>query len=222
MHLSFAVQAHPARADEAEAIAALTQGEIVYDPDPDSRIRSAWRTFRHLLETTPAEATHRVQVQDDAILCPDFREAVHLAVTAQPDRLLVFFVGLNSSHGRLMELACNRDLSWLELETAHFTPVVATCWPVRYIPLLLEYVDGQHWPEKFCADDEIVSRFLRQAQLRALASVPSLVDHNGSRSLIRGGVRPDRRAALYIGDCDCSALEIDWEAEPGRVSSRPG
>lgn len=222
MHLSFAVQAHPARTELAEALAAEIHGTVVYDPAPDSKVRSPWRTFRHLLETTPEDATHRVTVQDDAILCPHFYEAVQLAVAHQPDRLIVFFVGLNSPHGRLMQLACEHDLTWFDLDTMHFTPTLATCWPVRLIPPLLEYVDAQRWPEKFVADDEIVSRFLRHTKERAVATVPSLAEHQGSHSLVRGGPRPDRQAALYIGDCDCSALELDWASEPGRVPSRRG
>lgn len=216
--VSFAIQSHPHREHLAALLAGELRAEIVLDPDPDSPIRSPWRTFRHLLETTPPDATHRFQIQDDAIVCPYAREAIEAAVEARPDRLLVFFVAGNPHHhANAVRVACRDDLPWAVLDYAHWVPVVATCWPVDLIPPLLEYVDAQRWPEQFCADDEIVGRYVRELKHRPLASVPSLVEHRDEhQSLIgkrnAGGQDPGRVAACWIGDCaDCmDAREIDW------------
>jgi hypothetical protein len=223
--VSFAIQAHPKRGDLAAELAAKIGGDVdvVMDPDPDSVVKSPWRTFRHLFETTPAGATHRAQIQDDAVICRNYRRAVELAVEARPDRILVFFVGGNPyQHAQAVREACSNDESWAELSYAHWLPVIATCWPVALIPELFEFNDRQTWPERFSSDDERCGRFIRDIKHNPLASVPSLVEHLdeqpsliGRRAL--GGRDPGRVAACWIGDCDeCGdPLEIDWTIGPG-------
>lgn len=216
--ISFAVQAHPQRALLAHALAQKLGGEAVFDPDPENAIRSPWRTFRHLMETTPPGATHRFQIQDDARVCPGLPEAMQNLVRAWPDRLLVLFVGGNPPHhARQVLEACREDRSVVNLVPAYWLPVVATCWPVEMTRELLAFVDAQRWPERFCADDEICGRFIKEAQVTALGTVPSLVQHEdvipslaGRRTA--GGADLGRIAACWIGDCDeCTdAREIDW------------
>lgn len=200
----------------------IGDAEIVFDPDPDSPIRSPWRTFRHLFETTPDGATHRAQIQDDAVVCRNYRRAVELAVEAQPDRLLVLFVGGNPYvHSEAVKKACARDVSWAELEYGQWCPAVATCWPCPMICEFLEWEDRQNYPEKFISDDERVGRFLREYEYLPLATVPSLADHpDMNDSLIgrrnSGGLDTGRIAACWIGDCDeCDdPTLIDWTVGP--------
>lgn len=208
----------------AEALAVRIGGEveIVFDPDPLHRVRSPWRTFRHLLETTPAGATNRFQCQDDVIVCDGFRQAVLRAVQARPGRLLVFFVGGNPyQHSQAVLRACRRDEPWAELDHAHWVPVVATCWPVDLILRLTEFVDAQGWPPHFRSDDEIVGRFVREINHTPLATVPSLVEHpDVTPSLIgtraKGGADTGRIAACFIGEgCGDCVETIDWTHGPG-------
>jgi hypothetical protein len=217
--VSFAVQAHPARTLRAELLAKAIGGDVVYDPEPSSPHPGPWRTFRRLLELTPPDATHRLQIQDDALVCRSFRGAVEAAVEAQPGRVLVFFVGTEPKPYRDRVLrACDRDLPWAELPVfgyVHWLPTVCTCWPAAMIPELLDWVDAQGWPDKFFADDERTGRFMRDTGRQPLASVPSLVEHpDDTPSLV--GKRTGRHAACWIGDCDeCDdPLAIDWTLEP--------
>lgn len=217
-YISFAIQAHPARAEMAEALARDLQAEIVYDPAPESPLRSPWRTFRHLLETTPGEATHRFQIQDDAVVCPHLREAVQAAVTARPDRVVVFCVTGNPyHHAQAVRAACAADEPWARLDYAYWLPLISTCWPVGLIEPFMDWVDAQQWPPEFCADDEICGRYLREIEHSALATVPSLVDHPDRNTSLIGlrawaGEDPGRIAACWIGACqDCTdARTIDW------------
>lgn len=217
-YVSFAIQAHPARRELAENLAAKLLAQIVWDPEPESAIRSPWRTFRHLLETTPADATHRFQIQDDGVVCRHMREAVELAVAAQPDRVLVFCVTGNPwHHAQAVRDACAEDHPWARLDYAHWCPLISTCWPVGLIEPLLQWVDEQRWPPQFCADDEIVGRFLREIEHAPLATVPSLVQHPDENPSLIGlrawaGQDPGRVAACWIGDCqDCDDPRlIDW------------
>ena len=217
--VSFAIQAHPRRRELAEALAERIGGEveIVWDPEPEG-VPSPWRTFRHLIETKPASATHRVQIQDDAVVCDGFRDAVLAAVAAQPARLLCLFVGgAPYPHARAVMEACRRDHAWAQLDYAYWCPVIGTVWPAALARELGPYVDAQEWPRTFRSDDEIVGRFIRGIGHRPLATVPSLVEHEdvhesliGKRAL--AGADLARVAACYIGDGD-PAL-IDWTAGP--------
>jgi hypothetical protein len=220
VNVSWAVQAHPKRTLLAKALAERIGGpvDIVWDPDPDG-YRSPWRTYRHLLETTPAWATHRAQIQDDAIVCDGFRSAVDLAVAARPDRLLVLYVGGNPyQHAQAVREACWGGSCWADLDPAHWLPVVATVWPVSLIPPICSFVDGQGWAHTFGNDDEIVGRFVRACGVRPLATAPSLVQHpDVEPSLVgqktRAGADAGRIAALWVGGCtECDPLTWDWES----------
>jgi hypothetical protein len=221
--ISYAVQSHPERADLAADLAVRIGGvvEVVFDPDPGNLLRSPWRTMRALLEAAPDGATHRLAIQDDAAVCDYFREAVEAAVAARPDRLLIFFVGGRPEpHARAVLDACARDEAWAELDNDRWCPVVCACWPVGMIYELLAFVDEQAWADRFCADDEIIGRFLHRKRLRPLASVPSLVEHPDivpslkGRRRVYGGADPGRVAACWIGNCGDCVREIDWTTGP--------
>ncbi len=180
---------------------------------------SPWRTYRHALLQTPTEATHRIVIQDDTIPCPSFAKAAALALAAQPDSLVSFFVGGTPRlRAQLIFNACNRDLSWAVLDNHGWCPAVALAWPVEFIPDLLDYVDGRGWPPRFCADDEIIGRWLSATQRLPLATVPSLVEHpDDVPSLIgrraAGGMDKGRVAACFIPP-ERDALAIDWSRGP--------
>lgn len=201
----------------AETLAAEMGGVAVYDPEPDAPIKSPWRTLRRVLETRPPEATSLVIVQDDVTLCPGFRDAAHAAVEARSDRLILFFVaGRPETHARAVWAACERDEPWAELPDAHYLNMVAVGWPVGYIPPMLEFVDQQGWRDDFSADDERVNRWARYAGVKALSTVPNLVQHEDrSISLIgrrtMNGADHGRTSCCFIGDCaECDVAAIDW------------
>lgn len=219
MNVSIAIQTHPNRESMARALAGRIGGEIVVDPDP-SGPRSAWRTYRRCLETTPIDATHRLIVQDDAVVCRDFSIAARNAIAAQPDRVLLFFVGGSPRrYADAVMKACERDDLFVELDAKHWCPVVATAWPRRLISTLIEYDDSNR--NRFVlADDEICGRFLREVDEHPVATVPSLVEHPDEVKSLVGilathGQDPNRMAACWIGSCDdgCEPASIDWPTE---------
>lgn len=219
MNLSLAIQTHPLRHGMASALAAALGAELVPDPQPDG-IRSPWRTYRHVLETTPPGATHRVVFQDDIVPCRWFTDVLGPAIASRPGRLLSFFVGGHPvEHARRVYQACECGDSWCELDNLRWCPVIALSWPVEMIGPFLAYVDEQRWPESFRSDDEIVGRWMRATKQTPLATVPSLVEHPdkvpsllGRRA--RAGEDVGRVAACFIHeDCDCRT--IDWDLGAG-------
>lgn len=218
--ISFAVQHHPSRAPMGADLAATVGGaDVVCDPDPDG-FRSPWRCYRHCLETTPQDATHRVVLQDDVLPCPGFREAAEAAIRAQPDRLITFFVaGAPREYRDSVYRACNASRPFAELRNSRWTPAVALAWPKAMIAPLLEFVDAQNWPQVFRADDEIIGRFTRHAEVQVLATVPCLIEHPDEVASTVGmraaaGRNLDRVSCCFIGDCDPAT--INWALPPHR------
>lgn len=223
--LSVAIQHSPARAALAAALVAALDDrcvELATDPDPPPPGTpptdpgwSPWRTYRYALDTTPPWATHRLILQDDALVCPRFVQAARLALAARPDRVVTFYVGGNArlAAARVTHAAGRGDC-WTEVPQFSWVPVVALAWPARLTGQVGPWVDRQRWPRVFRADDEIVGRFLRHAGESLCATVPSLVDHpDDVPSLIgtraRGGRDRGRVAACWIGD-ECDATAVDW------------
>lgn len=214
------IQHHPLRADLLppllDALDPLPV-TVVTDPDPGRTLRSPWRTYRHALVNAP-DADHVLILQDDVQLCAGFPAALEAACASRPGRVLAFFVaGQPVDHAQSVRLACSQGWGWAELDPDRWLAAVATCWPCAHVCPLIEFVDGQGWPEEFFADDEIIGRYIRHAGLRPLASVPSLVEHpDRTPSLVSdraaSGADPDRIAACYIGDCD--PRQIDWTLGP--------
>jgi hypothetical protein len=215
--IDLVVQAHPARSDLAEALAGEIAGRVCYDPEPESPVKSPWRTYRHCIETAPPDASHLVVIQEDATACAGFVAAARAAIAARPDRVIVLCVTGNPPRHRLAVMkACERGAPWADLEYAHWLPAIAVAWPAGVARDLVAWVDEQNYPPRFVADDEIAGRFLRARGITAVATVPSLVDHDDVAQSImsrrrRHGMDPGRRAFLYIDrDCDCGATSIDW------------
>lgn len=219
MRVSTAIQHHPSRADVADELLAAIPGSVLAtDPNPDGP-KSPWRCYRHALATIPDDATHRLVIQDDAIVCGRFAETLPLLVAARPDRLLVLFVGGNARDAIPRIRRASRDgIPWIPLDYNRWCPVVAAIWPRRLADACLAYVDRQKWPSSYRADDAIVGQFLKAERETAIATVPSLVDHpDDVPSLIgkrnRHGLDKGRIAACWIGDCDPTT--VDWTLGPG-------
>lgn len=209
--ISLALQYHPSRAHLLHRTAHLDI-EVVADPEPDSH-PSPWRTYRHCLETMPADCSHRVVLQDDAEVCDDFELVLGQALRARPDDLVVLFVPTTHRVGsRAVLEACGRDRGWAELPvTGNFwLPVVGVAWPRQLALGFLAWADEVGFADipRHRSDDAIAGRFCVGNQVRPWATVGSLVEHpDVDESLIENSHSIKRRAACFAGR---SALQIDW------------
>lgn len=182
MLISVAIEHHPSRAELAAAITdklAPLEVEVVSDPLPDEPTPATWRTYRRALDATPAGATHRLVIQDDALPCDDFVAVLELAVAARPDDLLVLCVCGNATlAGRDLCVARARGEAYVELRRISFVPAVAVVWPVELIRRVTDYVDGQdRWVPNRLADDEVIYRAAVALGIVPVATVPSIVEH---------------------------------------------
>lgn len=214
--LAVAIQHHPARAELLPPLLrAMSPATclIARDPDPDGR-PNAWRTYRRALELAPRWASHLLVLQDDVTPSRWLAISAPRVAESRPDALVALFVGgrPQEAAGKLMR-ACAADRSLVEIGARRWVPVVALIWPTAAIPAALEFVDSKRWPERFCADDEIVGHIARELELEVWATVPSLVEHEDvTASLVgrraRGGQDRGRVAACFIRDEDDSRAII--------------
>lgn len=219
MKLSIAVQHHPRRAELLPHLAAeLGDHQVVTDPDPTAVYGSALGTYLECLRATPADASHQLIVQDDAIPCRGFRERAEAALLERPDELVAFFVPGRTLLYRLMVAEYQRGGRWLQLPgSLNWTPTVALAWPAdlarafvpegeRMIAARAARGMGTH------ADDPYVGQWRKHLKLPVWATVPCLVQHpDVAQSLYRPDLRPRaganraRVAALFVDDLEVAA-----------------
>lgn len=212
MKLSVAVQHHPRRAELLPQLEPLGDHEVVLDPNPDAVYGSALGTYLECLRTTPAWASHRLVVQDDAIPCPSFRARAEAALAERPDELVAFFVPGRTLLRNLMLDEHRRGNRWLQLPgSLNWTPLVALAWPAElahdFVPFGEQVIAaraargmGTH------ADDPYVGQWRKRRKLPVWATVPCLVEHpDETQSLYRPTLKPraganrSRVAALFVG-----------------------
>ncbi len=198
----------------ADLQALLPGSQLAVDPDPTA-YRSPWRTYRHALTTTPADATHRLVIQDDTVPAPNLLVALGRVIETKPDVPMVLFV--SPQHGMAtaqLFRACERGSCFAVVPASPiWIPVVAVIWPTQLIAPIVKWVDEQKWPVRFSADDEILGRACRALGIEVWMTVPSLVEHPDlvdsiTRKDTSGhGLNRDRQASCFIaGD----PLDIDW------------
>ena len=121
-------------------------------------------------------ATHCLVLQDDMSPVPDFWHGVAAAVRARPNDILCFLCARQD-----VDRAAADRVSWVSLPDGTWggTTLMPLVTAIDY----LRWVDSNVRPECPSADAR-VDLYLRTFDLRAFATVPSLVDHVGERSLI--------------------------------------
>lgn len=214
--VSIAIMHHPARPEvlarlEADLEAMGAEYEVVVDPEPYGPT-SPWRTAREAWRRTPTDCTHRLVLQDDALICDEFPYGVHLALSAQPDWPVSFFVNfLGYQCARAQLDACERCDAWAWLPLNSWYPTVATALP-RDMALSLAAFDA---PRRQIADDAVLAQWANARKVRVLQTVPSLVQHDEDAiSTIAGHVSRarNRGAACFIGDY--APDEVPWHRGP--------
>lgn len=202
LNVSVAIQHHPDRAHLIPALVeALGGSEIVEDPDPASSLRSPYRTYTEALRRTPGDATHRLVVQDDATVVERFRKRMLAAVAEQPDRLIALFVPGAPPHRAAVLRAVKAEETWVTLPPT-WIPAVALVWPVGHAARFLAWADAKYDASRRGGDDGPIGIWAQSVRERAVAPIPSLVQHEDVHPSLIGrkaqaGVNRARVAAVF-------------------------
>ncbi|MFF4364913.1 hypothetical protein [Streptomyces sp. NPDC001594] len=198
--ISAAVMAHPRRLAEAARLAEALrpwQAVVAVDPDPDGppttlrTARAAWSRIR-------PGATHHLVLQDDVEPCRDFLRRVEAAVSEHPDTPLAFYANWNSWNGAATRAAALQGASWVPAVPGEWVPTLALLLPRRDVTALLSAVpEAGAEPEP---DDVVLARELAARGRGVLISVPHLVEHVGSASIIGNDRFGPRHSACFADD----------------------
>lgn len=189
-----AVMAHPARAEQAEKLAADIDATITWDNGSgewDCGAR-AWAS----LADSPAPWT--CVVQDDALPIDGFRQHLEHVATAMPARTACsLYVGTGRPRAaavtRAVAEADRLNASWLECDGLLWG--VAIMLPTEHIPPMLTWAASSSLPY-----DQRISHWYRLNNHRVRHCWPSLVDHaDGPRLAATGGTPTMPRRAHRVG-----------------------
>lgn len=207
---------HPARPEvlarlEADLSSMGAKYEVIEDPAP-YEATNPWRTARAAWAATPKRCTHRLVLQDDALICDEFPAGVRAALTHQPDHPVSFFVNfLGYQCARAQLEACGRCDAWAWLPLNAWYPTVAMALP-RDMALDLAHYEPHR---KQIADDAVIAQWANHRKVRVLQTVPSLVQHDEDAISTIAGHKTrtrNRGAACFIGDYTPDL--IDWTRGP--------
>lgn len=200
--VSFTIMAHKKRARWARALAAKIGCGITWD-----KVNDRHETGLRAIQAYDDKATHHCVVQDDAIICKGFVEAVKEACCYLPDGApaSLYHGGFNkeSIHSQAFDRAVSSGASWLVRKGPIWGPAII--YPVSTIEDLVKFYEESEVQNY----DRRVMRFYQKNNQKCWYSVPSLVQHrvegNPSLSGHDGNIR---QARAFVGPQN--ALDVDW------------
>lgn len=210
------IQHHPSRRHLIPALLAnLGSLDVEVVADPGGQRPIAWRTYRECLQR-PCNALWTVVLQDDALLCPGFPDALTSALSAAGEHPVALFVPQTMLRSRTEYLRnAKAGLAWSRLDWGEWVPVVALAWPTRLVEPFLAWADSRGYDgNRWRADDAIVGEWARHTRTEVLATIPCLVDHpdvEPSLTMPRRGHRAPRSALLFAAD---GASNVNWNGSP--------
>lgn len=207
--ISVAIMAHKKRAEWVPGLQEqLGDCEVVWDRHNDRH-----ETGLRSIQAYDPEASHHLIVQDDAVLCRDFRAGVERLIDLTGEHPVGLYMGnVGPQAATLRAMIDTLTPRFVEGQGPHWG--VAILLPTAHVPALADWYERQNIPNY----DRRISRWYDQEKIRCWYSAPSLVQHRADNPSLVQGRNGGRQAAWFIGE-DESALEVEWESEPWRPPS---
>lgn len=204
--LSFTIMAHRKRESWIPEIQQQLEGcDVTWDKFNDRH-----ETGLRAISAYDPDATHHIVVQDDAVLCQDFAETAHKALSYVPESCPAsFYMGRVKPHahefGDVHKAAKAQGASFIATKGPWWG--VAIAFPVDSIASLIDFYASQQHITNY---DRRSSRFYEQKKLPCYYTAPSIVDHrvDGNPSLVAGRQNVGRYAWEFVGPR--SGLDVDW------------
>ncbi len=201
--VSYTIMAHPKREKWAEELAVQIPATITWDQKND-RHDTGYRA----IEAYDADATHHCVVQDDVILCDDFKKNVKSACSYADSKAPIglYYGGkgkVSSAHVKAALEADRFNASWIVRKGPIWGPSIV--YPTSTIPGLLKYFKNSV-VENY---DRRVMMYYQKQNTKCWYTYPSLVDHRQEDNpSLCGHDRGNRVAKRFFGPQE--ALEVDW------------
>lgn len=211
--LSVAVMAHPDRADMVDVLLDRLDrpAKVVWDEKQDRH-----DTGIRAVGAFDPSCTHHLVIQDDVLPCADLCAGVEQALAHVPEgHPASFYLGRVQPFRRRVQQVVNmadEDAVWITMQGVYWGPAIA--YPTSVIDELSTWFRSKQ-ARHVTNYDRRVSTWFEKRQRDCWYSWPSLVEHQGDKSLVRAS-KAQRRAHRFIG-ADRSALTVDWSGPVAHV-----
>lgn len=171
--LSIVIMAHPERQEWAKELSQKLNAPIVYD-----RVNNIWDTCRRAwLSQVSVGAEYTLVLQDDSIVCENFRERAEAVLDSQDaDFITSFFAGYLCAT-KIKRALVRKEPYFL---SGMIFNEVALCMRTEHIEEMVAYCDARE-----TKTDQEITKWARLKRLRIYYPVPSLVDHRDGESIYR-------------------------------------
>lgn len=197
--LQTSIMAHPSRSGYIpyllERLGHSTP--VIYDQKQNiwDTCRRAW--LAGLEAARESGATHVVVIQDDALVCKNFRERAEGFIAAHPGAHIYSFYAGKMLATRIRE-AVRKQRDYVE--SSFIFNEVALALSVDQIERMIAFCD-----EREAQTDQYITKWAKIARFSILYSVPSFIDHRDEESLFeknygRAHHAAPRKAFLYAGE----------------------
>ena len=136
------------------------------------------------------KADYHVVIQDDAIICDNFREIAERTISRDEKYAYSFYYGRRQENREQAKIGLKNGFiisNWLSWG-------VAICLPTKIIPQMIEFCDRYTIKN----DDSRIAGFLKFHGIKIFYPMPSLVDHRADEKSLVGD--PGHRQAWFFID----------------------
>lgn len=187
-------------------LAPLPYELLLHESDPPD----PWEGYRRCLKDIPSHVTHLLVVQDDAIPCPGFAEAVGKIAVRWPNDPVCLFMGAFPASTAARIRRSKPDVRYVPLGPTSFMPLVCVLWPAHVAKSFLAWSNTARGITR--ADDGNAARWVRATRQQVMVAVPSIVQHDDGEPSVKGGrdhkpwAEAWRRALMLADD----AASYEW------------
>ena len=211
------VQSHPSRRQIRQRLLDGLTGIPTEIVETDFDPPNPWLGYKECLRSvSEADCTHALIIQDDALACHNIAPALE-RIAELCDVPVCLFMPMVSATRKAAVQAGNRGECFVEVLPRGFLPVVAVLWPKKKAVHFLNWSEtsgalrrrnGQSVQHR--SDDAMGYLWMRTQRQRALATIPSLVQHpDDVPSTITIG--RGRLTALFWHEPPWDPMSVDWK-----------
>jgi mannosyltransferase OCH1-like enzyme len=172
MKISYSIMAHPKRKEMVEYLF-KELGEVPVNWD---RNKGIWDTCKNAWLKYDKDADYHFVVQDDTILCKDFKKRVLEFVEKEPNEAYQLYMGKRKN-----KVFTEEDFKKGYSLRKHLSHGVAIGLKTDLIEDMVKFGDGF---QRYKQDDMKIRHFLVSKNIRTMYPVPSLVSHRQENSLV--------------------------------------
>ncbi len=193
--LSISVMAHPSR-EKYFPYLKERLGDVPFSVDRENK--GLWANCRRAWSHYNPEALFHTVIQDDAIVCDDFQARAEKVISDTSSVAGNSPFAISFYHGNNVKFADRARLGLKQGYTVSDSPHwgIALCLPTAVIHDMVQECDTFTEPQ----DDERISRFLHNRNMKVYFPMPSLIDHrtNDETPSLVGDPGENRRAFAFI------------------------